>query len=285
MPVEWAVTRSAHPGAMTVLRYTTPVFDESGEETGKTAEKRLRIYLPADYSPDQEYDVLYMLNFDEDLYFDGGRDWSVMRNFFDHMMEEKRIRPMILAICATGNHTSDVVNEETQLAFQHELRQVIIPLVEETYSTYADRTDAAALKASRSHRWVTGFSNGGYAAMFTFLKSLDYFRYFIPTGGSLFDNAGVPQRLQEAVSSWNGEYGAEDFVLAFGTGGRDMSYPGIVEQYQGICALRSPDFVPDPSLEKGNVSLQIGENYRHGAEAMMSNLYVYLPMLQGVNAN
>lgn len=43
IPVEWAVTRSAHPGAMTVLRYTTPVFDESGEETGKTAEKRLRI--------------------------------------------------------------------------------------------------------------------------------------------------------------------------------------------------------------------------------------------------
>lgn len=281
VPVEYAVSRCEERGSMTALTYETPAFDVNGQASDTSVQKQLRIYLPAAYDPNQRYDVLYMLNFDENLYFDGGRENGIFRNFFDHMIADGRIPPLIVVACATGYHTSDVLNEETQAAFQAELRQIILPLVESTYSTYAEATDAAAFEASRDHRMVCGFSNGGYSAMYTFLYSLDYFRCFFVTGGSLFDNPTVPARLQAAVDRWQGRYSAEDFVLAFGTGGRDMSYPGLVEQYQGICNLHSSDFIPDSTLPHGNLFLQIGENYRHGAEAMMSYLYVYLPMLLG----
>ena len=281
IPVEYAIARCMERGTMTALAYETPVFDADGHATASSVQKQLLVYLPAGYDPAMRYDILYMLNFDENLYFDGGRENSVFRNFFDHMIADGRIRPLIVVACATGYHTSNVLNDETQSAFQAELRQVILPLVEGTYATWAEGTDNAALEASRDHRMVCGFSNGGYSTMVTFLHSLDFFRYFFVTGGSLFDNPTVPARLQAAVDSWNGQYGANDFILAFGTGGRDMSYPGLVEQYQGLYDLHSPDFVPDCTLTHGNLCLQIGKNYRHGAEAMMSYLYVYLPMLCG----
>jgi enterochelin esterase family protein len=132
-------------------------------------ERELYVYTPPGYSPDKSYPVLYLLGGSGELpsnwMYDGRANLIL-----DNLLAEGKAVPMIITIpnnqVIHRNHPEHV--ELTFDIFEKELREHVIPLVDENYSTIEDPKGRA----------ISGLSMGGRHAMFIGLRSLDLFASF-----------------------------------------------------------------------------------------------------------
>src|SRR5690554_1450259 len=132
-------------------------------------ERELYVYTPPGYDPKGTYPVLYLTGGSGELPSNWVYDGRV--NFImDNLLAEGKAEPMIIAIpnnqVIHRNHPQHA--ELTFDIFEKELRDHVVPLVDQSYSTIA----------SPDGRALSGLSMGGRHSMFIGFRSLDLFANF-----------------------------------------------------------------------------------------------------------
>ncbi|MDQ8204157.1 alpha/beta hydrolase-fold protein [Pelagicoccus sp. SDUM812003] len=132
-------------------------------------ERDIYVYTPPGYDASKSYPVLYLVGGSGELphnwMYDGRANFIM-----DNLIAEGKAEPMIIAIpnnqVIHRNHPQHV--EHTFDLFERELREHVVPLVDETYSTIPEPEGRA----------LSGLSMGGRHTMFVGLNSLDLFGSF-----------------------------------------------------------------------------------------------------------
>lgn len=201
---------------------TTDLVVYQNGNTKKTAV----IYLPYGYnSEDKEtrYPVLYLMHGgggSAASYLGGARMPNRLCWIMDHAIKNKEIKPVII-VCPNDNGI-----------FYLELRNKLIPTIDERYNTIADR----------EHRAFGGFSMGAVATWNIFLHDLDLVKNYIPmsgdswvcgsTGGKTFPEKTALMLAHN--SSFISDYTKNDYLIFAATGGNDMAYPNLTPQIQAM---------------------------------------------------
>lgn len=132
-------------------------------------EREMYVYTPPGYNPKKKYPVLYLVGGSGELpsnwIFDGRANLIM-----DNLLAEGKAQPMIIAIpnnqVIHRNHPKHT--ELTFDIFEKELRNHVIPLIDNSYST---------IKTPKG-RAISGLSMGGRHSMFIGFRSLDLFANF-----------------------------------------------------------------------------------------------------------
>jgi enterochelin esterase-like enzyme len=147
-------------------------FEYDSKVTG--TRRKAIVYLPAGYSPDKKYPVLYL------LHGIGGdeREWLTACSanvILDHLLADGKAVPMIVVLpngraMADDRAGGNVFTPEKVAAFarfEHDLLDNLIPAVQTKYSTATDR----------EHRALAGLSMGGGQTLNFGLAHLDTFAW------------------------------------------------------------------------------------------------------------
>ncbi len=229
---------AVHQGRIERFVYEAETREEAG--SGRL-NKTCYVYLPNGYSgkaPSEKYDIVYF------MHWGGGKasqvfgingNYTELKHIVDHMVENRDIRPVIIA-APTFYDTAGSSNNETRegvrlLAdrFPEELANYLMPLLEEKYS----------INASREHRCFAGFSMGAVVTWNVFTSCLDKFSMFMPLSGEswhLGAHEGGPRAaetallLADAVRSG----GYKDFSIYCATGTGDMAFPTMTNQIRAM---------------------------------------------------
>ncbi len=233
-------------GTVEMVTYTAHQYvKEDGDEEFEL-EKDLYVYLPYGYSPDKEYNVLYLFHGageDERYWLSEERMGKPTCAVLDRMMDKGEMEPTIVVAPTSnrgrvpgteavhhqysdnnpanqpGGSENDVPQPAWRTPYWMEVRYDIIPLIETRYATYAhgDVSDEN-LKATRAHRGVAGFSMGSANTETVMQHCLDVFAYI--GNYSMGDNR---QEFFDAMASeefkdlpilfWYHGEGSEDFAL------------------------------------------------------------------------
>lgn len=144
-------------GSVTTHYYFSPVTN---------GVRDMMVYTPANYDPQKQYPVLYLMGGSGDL----TETWVMhgRANFIlDNMIAEGTAREMI--VCFPNDQMVTRMHpQHTELAFpliERELRECIVPFVDKHYSTIKDRHARA----------LCGLSMGGRMSQYAGLRSLDIF--------------------------------------------------------------------------------------------------------------
>jgi enterochelin esterase-like enzyme len=132
-------------------------------------ERELYVYTPPGYNPKKKYPVLYLVGGSGELPSNWVYDGRV--NFImDNLLAEKKAAPMIIVIpnnqVVHRNHPKHA--ELTFDLFEKELRNHVIPMVDQNYSTIKEPKGRA----------LAGLSMGGRHSMYIGFRSLDLFANF-----------------------------------------------------------------------------------------------------------
>lgn len=153
-------------GAGTVKTISYTAHDS---ENGNTYTKNANIYLPANYSEDKKYNVLYLLHGiggDENewgMY----NDESKVKAIMDNLAYYGDIDSFI--VVTPNGKASESGSIPSFYNFGDELRNDLIPYIDSHYSTYADR----------DHRACAGLSMGGMQTINIGIgECVDLFSYF-----------------------------------------------------------------------------------------------------------
>ncbi len=152
LPMEYR--KSVQDGGL-VQRIEYPSKDYYGDRAEIT--KPALVYLPAGYSEENQYDLLVL------CHGVGGteREWgflsnpSMGKNLVDNLIAKGEIRPLII-VMPNGRSTKDCGNTDWSnmqafYSFGQEIRNDLLPWMDEHYATYGDR----------DHRYMAGLSMGG----------------------------------------------------------------------------------------------------------------------------
>ncbi|MBN8578819.1 MAG: esterase [Cytophagales bacterium] len=148
-------------GEVSIRRYYSTVFN---------AWRRFYIYKPAGYDANinEKYPVLYLLH-------GGGEDergWATQGKtdlIMDNLIAEGKAKPMLI-VMTDGNVGGGGIagfGERTLQMFENELKQVVIPFVEENYRA---KTDA-------KNRALAGLSMGGLQTLYAGIRNHQMFSY------------------------------------------------------------------------------------------------------------
>lgn len=188
-------------------------------------------------------------------------------------MADGKIEPMIV-VCPTYNNESEEDSADYSLALQltenyhNELVNDLIPAVEGTYSTYAEETSPEGLRASRDHRAFCGFSMGSVATWRTFEYCLDYFRYFMPSSGSLTNDGEVmASMVQDSGHDW------DDFFIFAASGTDDFAYSSFKNQIEAMAGENSGTFRYADNEGEGNLYFLEQDGGTHNGEHAMEYFY------------
>jgi enterochelin esterase-like enzyme len=132
-------------------------------------ERELYVYTPPGYDPKKTYPVLYLVGGSGDLPSNWVYDGRV--NFMmDNLLAEGKVVPMVIAIPNNQvvHRNNPQHTELTFKIFEAEMRQSVIPLIEQNYSVRRDPHGRA----------MSGLSMGGRHTMFAGLNSPDLFASF-----------------------------------------------------------------------------------------------------------
>ena len=139
----------------TVRKIEYPSKDYYGDQ--KDIMKPALVYLPAGYSEDQQYDLLVL------CHGVGGteKEWGFLslncpgKCAVDNLIANGEIKPLII-VMPNGRSTEDCGNTDWSnmqafYSFGQEIRNDLLPWMDEHYATYGDR----------DHRYMAGLSMGG----------------------------------------------------------------------------------------------------------------------------
>ena len=169
--------------AGTIEHISYPTYDYFGD--GSEITKHAYVYLPYGYDENKQYNVLYL------MHGIGGseREWGMVDDnsrvkiIMDNLIYKEEIEPFIV-VTPNGRSSADFANSSSNhnsfYEFGKELRNDLIPYIEENFSTYAIyNEDGYDLAATRDHRAMAGLSMGGMQTINIGLgESLDIISYF-----------------------------------------------------------------------------------------------------------
>lgn len=274
-------------GSIETLTYTA-------HRRGKTMTKRAQVYVPYGYKAKDKkvkYDVLYLMHGGGDnttSFLTPPRNWFALRDVLDHLIEEGRMRP-ILVVCPTfydddQNIGANRMEDATAMTreFHTELQNDLIPVVETKYNTYLKGTDSLAVTRSRDHRAFGGFSMGALTTWYQLAYGVNAVRTYIPLSGDIwvYDAQGKKQDARTSAEWINGMLEkspfAHDFQVYGYTGTEDIAgnpMKAVVEalgQYAPLFRYRTPD---------ANLYFAMRENGEHFYGHINEYLYLALPVI------
>ena len=180
--------------------YTYDYYQTNGvpESEWVSVPKYCYVYLPAGYSEEEQYNAYYLMhgaggnagnwfsmNCDDSSAGVGEGDFVAL---LDHLIANGLMEPTIFVSATTTTDTS-ALDKKIQssygasneiASFPYELKNDLIPAIEDYFSTYAEDTSYEGLTASRDHRALGGLSLGAYVTWHTMEKTLDVISYFAP---------------------------------------------------------------------------------------------------------
>ncbi len=269
-------------GQIERLPYTT--INQKGEKI----EKYANVYLPAGYTDEKSYNILYL------MHGGGGNpdawlDSCPFKNMLDYSFSADGVNPCIVVTptyYTEGNGEDGFEHEgEKTLLFQKELVQDLIPAVEGKYHTYAESTDASGLKASRMHRAFGGFSMGSVTTWNAFTENIDAFAYFLPLSGDCWaiERLGGKTHAEETAKYLHDKavasgYGPDEYFIYALTGTKDIAYEQL---YGQVMAMRKfPDtFIDATGFAGGNFLWHFEDDAVHTYDWVCQYLYQALPVL------
>lgn len=259
---------SDEPGTLVELTYDT-YESMSYDAHDQVLHKRAIVYLPYGYSEAEQYYVFYLMHggwSNETTYLGTPEQPNVFKNILDNGMADGKIRKMIV-VCPTYNNTSSQDSSSYSLAlrltenYHNELVNDLMPAVEGTYSTYAQDTTPEGLRASRDYRAFCGFSMGSVATWRTFQYCLDYFRYFMPSSGSITsDGEYMASLVRDSGHDWN------DFFIFAASGTDDFAYSSFKNQIEAMAAVDDGTFRFSDNERDGNLYFLEQEGGAHNGE-------------------
>lgn len=268
-------SESEYQGTLVELEYDT-YESMTYEEHSQVLHKRAIVYLPYGYSEEEPYNVFYLMHggwSNETTYLGTPEQPNEFKNVLDNGIADGKIRPMIV-VCPTYNNTSTEDSADYSLAlrltenYHNELINDLIPAVEGTYSTYAENTTEDGLRDSRDHRAFCGFSMGSVATWRTFQYCLDYFRYFMPSSGSLTsDGEYMASIVKDAGYEWN------DFFIFAASGTDDFAYTSFKYQIQAMADVSDGTFRYADNEREGNLYFLEQEGGVHSGEYAQEYFY------------
>ena len=252
-------------GTVTEEHYTTYQYDDNGNP-GEPIDAILYVYTPYNYSPDKEYNVLYLMHgggeqvgfwFGAGEYAKGGPRFNKAQattavNLIDNKIANGECGELIVVTPTFNNNgTSN---------FKYELRNDVIPAVEAKYATFAHKdVSSESLKASRDHRAFAGFSAGSVTTIESAWNgNFDYFAYIGNLSGMDPYNTGLVETILAKMSE-GGEYA--DCKMKYwynGDGTEDIAVEDHLRNYTKM-------------LELGGDLWQEGEHYENGDNCVMVN--------------
>ena len=271
------------------------IIYEATDDRGETVEKYASVYLPYGYEADREkrYNVLYV------MHGGGGNpdawlDSCLIKNELDYAFSEGEAEPFIVVFPTYYMRGAKADqrpgagfaygNEQIRF-FQKELREVLIPIVESTFRTYAEDVTPEGLKASRRHRAFSGFSMGGGTTWYAFMDNLDIIADFAPLSGDCWavemkGGQTKPVETVQALIAAVDRYGytKDDYRIFAATGTEDIAYPNLTPQVEEMKKFPAYfDYSDD--WEKGNSHYLTEEGYEHSYPRVAEYLYNILPYL------
>ncbi len=254
--------------------YPYPTQDYIGEGvyglTDLWGEKQCAVYLPYGYTEGKPYNVLFL------AHGAGGdeADWLLREHWFEdeEMGVPKMLDAMIyygycepLIVVATSSSTLSGVNNEAGitvwLQLYPELRNDLLPVIVDTYSTYATDSSYISLVTARDHFAFAGLSDGAlvtqYAAM---MNAFDFFSWF----GLYSGNDSMDLVMSALHNQWS-EFPLNYFFTAAGE--FDFQRNNVETQYAKFCegSYKVTDGV--------NGRLAIIQGYKHEWPVWYISLY------------
>jgi enterochelin esterase family protein len=168
-------------------------------------EREMYVYTPPNYDRRRRYPVLYLLGGSGEV----ASNWHIEgRAAFiaDNLIADGQALPLIIAMPNNQIlHRSDPRHgERTFDLFEKELRQHVVPLVDKSYSTIADRRGRA----------IAGLSMGGRHAQRVGFKALELFASFgILSAGDPESEKSTPEFLRDPATNRKVDY----LLVALGT--------------------------------------------------------------------
>lgn len=229
---------------------TTPAIDREklcGDQTEFLMEKELYVYLPYGYDPAKKYNVVYALHGTDaqgDFWIGDNPMGLTTRKLLDRMIDVGECEPCIVVTPCYYSIPADKMDlfpdywDGDALAnvwpmyFWMEMRNEIIPLIEEKYSTYGADEDA------RDHRAFAGLSRGSMTTVNSMmLHCLDQFAYYGTFSGIWcdFDTFKATMESDEykdlPIKFWYSGNGTADFSLANHEAFRDRALTEMSDRF------------------------------------------------------
>ena len=275
-------TPCEHYGRLETLHYTAHDYRDIAGREPTLIEKSMVVYLPSGYDPSQPYDLLvlvhgmgcterYWLAEPQDYHYPDG-DYVYTTDLLDSMMDDARCRKMIIATPCFYRDNENMGNyyrivDEKQFLF--EMREYILPLLLETYSTYAPEPTLQGMAAAREHFAYAGLSMGSIYAFTSFIpECLDVFGWFGCFSGS---DGSMTQLSRFLNSPENADKPIYYFYNSIGT--KDTMLYGHRGQYRDLVNA------VDALREGDNCVLHEIRDARHTYEAWGTGLYNFLPVV------
>jgi hypothetical protein len=262
---------AAQQGTLVELSYETYESTTYEQKTQRLT-KRAIVYLPYEYTADEQYNVLYLMHggwSNETTTLGTPHDPSDFKNVLDNAIAAGEIEPLII-VCPTYNNTRPDDSADFSLAltlnqnYHHELLNDLLPAVESTYSSYAAEVSPEGCMASRDHRGFGGFSMGAVATWRTFQYGLDYFRYFLPM------SCGTSLDMDNILAGSQNHDEADYFVWVI-TGTEDFAYR--YDQSRVDLMRKSPYFTETQTGQDGNFAFRVKDGYSHDGVAATEYTY------------
>lgn len=266
----------AQAGHLETLNYSTWKSDTYALKKMPLTKQAI-VYVPYARQENSEMplDVFFLMHggwSDQTTILGTSENPDPFKNVLDHLMAEKRMKPMII-VCPTYNNLTDKDSWDYSLAirltaqYPQELVNDLLPAVVNTYSTFARSADPDDLKAAREHFGYGGFSMGSVNTWQVFMQALDYFAWFLPSSG----DAGF-SGLQMAKAVTSRHLHPDEFFVFGMTGTQDFSSQAFIAQLQSMVDVPETFIYTTDGLS-GNVALRIGEGNEHDHAAMLEYFY------------
>jgi enterochelin esterase-like enzyme len=263
VPEKYDSEECDQPGSVTKLTYRTKAYGTDMRDVEKSA----YVYLPYGYDETKQYNILYLMHGtgDNEAYWFETHAYN--KTMVDHLIASGDIDPLII-VTPTFYVEDDCMNELDHLtySFAQELRNDLMPVVESTYSTYAESCDSEGFIRSRDHRAFAGLSRGAVTAYHSAMcASLDYFSWF----GAFSGSRTTADYFRDTIQS----EGFEDYSINYlyvSSGNFDFALPNQLEEYQALLDLE-PRLVPGE-----NTALEVYPMRYHSIGSWHLALYNFL---------
>lgn len=204
----------------TVEKITYHANDYIGD--GEGCDKNAFVYLPAGYDPEGQYNVIYLMHGIGGNEYEWGLDLenSELKFILDNLIGNGDIEPLIV-VTPNGKalgckHDQDF---DSFYNFGYELRNDLIPYIEEHYATYAEFSpDGYDMSATREHRAMAGLSMGGMQTINIGIgECMDLFSWFgafsaAPTSNAADINAQTISNSEYTIDYFYNICGKEDDI-------------------------------------------------------------------------
>lgn len=263
VPGQYDSQECSQAGTVEKFSYETKAYATDERKVEKTA----YVYLPYGYNENDSYNILYLMHGtgdDEEYWLKTHPQNKVM---VDQMIARGDIDPLII-VTPTFYVEEDCMDglDPLTYSFKEELRNDLMPAVEETYATYAKSIDDAGFKASRDHRAFAGLSRGAVTMYHSALcGSLDYFSWFGAFSGSRTTADYFRETIQnDAFIEYPVNY------LYVSSGIFDFALSGQIQDYKALMEI-------EPRLTEGvNTAFAIYPMRYHSIGSWHLALYNFL---------